>query len=50
MSAGEPFSLPVRIHTSGLWVGIDFFRAFELVCFRLSTSQLLLQDAGPGQP
>ena len=31
-----------RLAIDGL-LGLDFFRAFELTCFRISTSQLLLE-------
>jgi hypothetical protein len=37
-----------RLQIDGL-LGLDFFRAFELVCFRLSTSELLLEYA-PSSP
>jgi hypothetical protein len=47
---GHPLpDLTVRVHprlsrlqVDGL-LGLDFFGAFELTCFRLSTSQLLLE-------
>src|SRR5581483_3654362 len=38
-----------RLAIDGL-LGLDFLRSFELVCFRLSTSELLLEYASPSGP